>query len=108
VGPAASASVPSYSASDGSAHGSCATPAGITPFPLLARTRTRAVVEGGTPKQLARAMHDDYCTDRPGERFAVPWPDLPAEMRESNRARRRHRRRAGRGRVLRRAPRRVG
>jgi hypothetical protein len=64
-----------------------ATPAGITPFPLLARTCTRAVVEGGTLEQLARATHDDYCTDHPGERFAVPWPDLPAEMRESNRSR---------------------
>jgi hypothetical protein len=61
-------------------------------FPLLDRTCTTALVQGGTHEALARAIHDEYVrTQRtlgktPQHDAALRlWDALPEELRESNR-----------------------
>lgn len=61
-------------------------------FGLLDRTCSPELVLGGTHEILARAMHDDYCSQQrlqgatPDTRpYLVPWEVLPEWKRESNR-----------------------
>ncbi|MGA9048056.1 MAG: NAD-binding protein [Dehalococcoidia bacterium] len=63
-------------------------------FPLLERTCTPESIWGGSTNEiLARAIHDEYRRNavRRGEapetnRSMVPWDQLPANLRESNRS----------------------
>lgn len=58
-------------------------------FNLLEEACTPELVLGGTYEILARALHEDYLeqlADRAGNPAAVPWEELPADLKEANRS----------------------
>lgn len=62
-------------------------------FSLLEETCTPGLVLRGTRERLARALHDAYTRDHtvdgraaPDAPWALPWSELPHDIRESNRA----------------------
>ena len=62
----------------------------LKPFGLLERTCTPEQVLGGTHETLARATHREYLLMKHAanessneDRFAVPWPDLPRDLKDA-------------------------
>lgn len=62
---------------------------GLHGFPLFDRTCSAAAIDGGTNESVARALHDDYASraraDGQVGPNTVPWDELGADARESNR-----------------------
>jgi len=64
--------------------------AGIHAFAALDAALAPDLVLGGRVEQIARALHDEYCRSHPDAAAAVPWEELPAALRDSNRDQARH------------------